>query len=325
MNAFSALEQSSHFLTRTHSSIPIHPIKGAFAWRSETIGCPRAHAHSLSLAEIEAVDALLDKVEASGIGIDCIRQGDWTNTIMRPLVEQCCMELFKGRGFVMLRRVPVTRWPLARAKLFMKVFGSQFGRLGLQNPQGDIIGEVRNLPSAGANARIYMTDREFRPHCDAADVLGLLAIRSAASGGQIRLTSSVSIFNALLSESPQLAKRLFEPTLLDLRNEQAEGSAPVAWITPCAHHNGVLKTLYISDYFRSADRHPGVKIDAEARSLFDEYDRLAAHPDLELRFDIEPGDLLILNNHTIVHARDAFVDTPGAERLLLRFLASHGA
>lgn len=324
MKAYSIIEQSSHFLSRTHTSVPDEPIFGPTAWRSADIGEVRATAHRLTEAEIAMIEALLDRVVALGVSPSDIGPCEWTISGFEPIIDQCRAQLFEGRGFALLAGLPVEQWPLARAELFMALLGSQFGRLGLQNPKGDVIGRVQNLPRADGkrHARNYITDREFRPHCDAADMLGLLAIRPAARGGQSRLTSSVSVFNALLAEAPRLAHRLFAPVLLDLVDEQLEGSEPVIAITPAAHDNGKLKTFYISDYFRSAERHPGIAIDAEAKALYDAYERVATDPALELRFDLAPGDVLLVNNHVTLHARDAFEDKPGVERLLLRFLAS---
>jgi hypothetical protein len=324
MKAFSVFEQSMHFLNRAHSGIPTRPITGPAAWRAEDMGCFRELIHRLTPGEIAAIESLLDRVTASGVSLGDIGPGDWVDPALESMINLCRAQLFKGRGFAALSGVPIERWPLARAELFMAVLGSQFGRLGVQNPRGDVIGHVQNRPSATGqpHARNYITDREFRPHCDAADMLGLLAIRPAAHGGQSRLTSSVSVFNALLAETPHLARRLFEPVLLDLVDEQPVGAEPVIPITPAAHHEGQLKTFYISDYFRGADRHPGYAIDSEAKALYDAYERLATDPRFEVRFDLAPGDLLLVNNHVMLHARDAFVDAPGAERLLLRFLVS---
>jgi hypothetical protein len=324
MKAFSVLEQSTHFLTRAHSGVPTNPIAGRAAWRAEDLGSFRDQIHRLTPGETTAIETLLDRVAASGVSLGDIGPGDWVDPAVEPIIDLCRERLFDGQGFAALSGIPVERWPLARAELFMAVLGSQFGRLGLQNPRGDVIGHVQNRPgpTGQPHARNYITDREFRPHCDAADMLGLLAIRPAAHGGQSRLTSSVSVFNALLAEAPHLARRLFEPVLLDLVDEQPADAEPVIPITPAAHHAGQLKTFYISDYFRGAERHPGYAIDNEAKALYDSYERLATDPKLEVRFDLAPGDLLLVNNHVMLHARDAFEDAPGAERLLLRFLVS---
>jgi alpha-ketoglutarate-dependent taurine dioxygenase len=46
---------------------------------------------------------------------------------------------------------------------------------------------------------------------------------------------------------------------------------------------------------------------------------------MAIAYDLEPGDVQLVNNHVLLHARDAFDDAPGRERLLLRVLASVGA
>ena len=115
---------------------------------------------------------------------------------------------------------------------------------------------------------------------------------------------------------------MFEPVLLDLMDEQPDGLDPVARLAPAAFADGRLSTVYISDYFRSAVRHPGFERDAIEAELLDCYDRLTVDARLELRFDLVPGDLLLVNNHLMPHARDAFADEPGRDRLLLRFLVS---
>jgi alpha-ketoglutarate-dependent taurine dioxygenase len=54
----------------------------------------------------------------------------------------------------------------------------------------------------------------------------------------------------------------------------------------------------------------------------DLYEQVAADPAVGLAFKLRPGDIQILNNHVTLHARSAFEDEPGRERLLLRFLVS---
>ena len=59
--------------------------------------------------------------------------------------------------------------------------GLHMGRPGAQNPQGDLLGHVRD---AGADARdafvrLYRTAANPAYHCDAADVVGLLCLQAA--------------------------------------------------------------------------------------------------------------------------------------------------
>jgi alpha-ketoglutarate-dependent taurine dioxygenase len=127
--------------------------------------------------------------------------------------------------------------------------------------------------------------------------------------------SSVAVHDELLRRRPDLAQRLYEPFLLDVRNEDASGAIRYLPIPPCRHAGGRLRTFYHSDYFRSVVRHDDVPpfTDVE-RELLDLYEEIAASPDLYLDMDLAPGDIQWLSNHSILHARTAYEDHPEPER-----------
>ena len=52
------------------------------------------------------------------------------------------------------------------------------------------------------------------------------------------------------------------------------------------------------------------------RAALDRLDELAEQEGV--RFELEPGDMLLLNNWVTLHRRDEFADEPDAPRLLLR-------
>jgi hypothetical protein len=201
------------------------------------------------------------------------------------------------------------------------------GRPGAQNPQGDLLGHVRDT---GENAddpfvRLYRTASDIADHCDAADVVGLLCLRAAKTGGASRIASSVSVYDELVRCRPDLAARLYEPFLLDVRNEDRSGALRHLPIPPCRYASGRLQTFYHSDYFRSVVRHDDVPaFSDDERTLLDLYEEIARDPALYLDMDLEPGDVQWLSNHTILHARTAYTDhdAPEHKRHLLRLWLS---
>jgi hypothetical protein len=324
----SALEQSLHFLNRPHRSVPDRPVASRAAWRASDLGSREGWFRRATPELIAALERALGDARKAGHDERTLQDAaDFALPELALELADWREELARGRGFVLLRGLPTARWAIADARLVLLGLMLQLGRPGAQNAHGDIVGEVRNTGAATVDpfARNYATDKEFRFHCDAADLLGLLCIRPAVRGGRSRISSSVSVFNELLQRRPNLARRLFSPLRLDLRNEQAAGGPPVAPLTPCAYADGALSTLYVSDYFRSIERHPGEALSADERELLDLYDELAASPEMAIAYDLEPGDVQLVNNHVLLHARDAFDDAPGRERLLLRVLASVGA
>ena len=83
----------------------------------------------------------------------------------------------------------------------------------------------------------------------------------------------------------------------------------------CFDEDGVLRTFYHSEYFRSASRLaevgplPDHKID-----LLDRFDAFGASSDFHLDMWLEQGDMQFISNHTIVHARTEYKDDPDPVR-----------
>ncbi|ODT89712.1 TauD/TfdA family dioxygenase [Phenylobacterium sp. SCN 70-31] len=315
-------EQSAHFLARDHVGPPAGAVVGEAAWYGGDLLADGSWAEELTPNVIAAFEQALVAVAAGGRNPDNLVAEDFPLAAIAPTLQRWRETLLHGRGFLVLRGVPVTQWTPAMQDLFTRALGLQFGHLGLQNPQGDVIGQVRDTGAAKRDpyARLYATAGEFRFHCDASDLVGLLCVRPAVRGGESRIASSVTVYNELHKRRPDLAALLFEPLALDLRNEHQPGAEAYAALTPCAYADGALHTAYLSDYFRSAARH--LALPPAHLELLDLYDAIAAEPGIGLSFFMRPGDVQVLNNHVALHARTAFEDEPGRERLLLRFLAS---
>ena len=234
-------------------------------------------------------------------------------------------ELLHGRGFLLVRGLPVARWGEERAALVYWGLGQHLGEPGAQNPQGELLGHVVDTGEDAANpfVRRYRTAGDIAYHCDLADAVGLLCLRAARRGGASRIVSSVSVYNELLRRRPDLIDRLYEPFCLDTRDEQGEGRLPYVPVVPCRYAGGVLRTFYHSDYFRSAVRHAEVPPFTEReQTLLDLYEEIADSPELYLDMQFEPGDIQLISNHVILHARTAYEDDPRAPRHLLRLWLS---
>jgi alpha-ketoglutarate-dependent taurine dioxygenase len=94
-----------------------------------------------------------------------------------------------------------------------------------------------------------------------------------------------------------------------------EGQKPYFTIPVFSWHQGLLTAIYQRQYIESARRFadvpPLTAIQIDALDLFDS---LANDPSLNLFMELQPGDIQIAHNHTILHDRTAFEDWPDAER-----------
>ncbi|HET8781562.1 MAG TPA: TauD/TfdA family dioxygenase, partial [Pyrinomonadaceae bacterium] len=252
------------------------------------------------------------KVNLKAIGVQ-----DVPLPTLAPRLARVLEEVMNGRGFGVIRALPVGRWTKRQAALAFLAIGVHLGNLRMQNAQGHILGHVRDLgrSSDDPNTRIYQTRERQTHHTDSCDVVALLCLRPAKKGGLSSLVSSTTIFNEMRRRRPDLLKVLMEPIETDRRGEVPEGSKPYFTIPVFNYHDGLVSAIYQRQYIESARRFPDVPPLTTAQiEALDLLDQLANDPNLNLTMEFEPGDIQLVHNHTILHDRTAFEDYPEPER-----------
>jgi hypothetical protein len=316
--------QTLHYFARPHAAIRRSPLEGPAAWRGADLRRQDDWVHELTPDEVAEIRAAVARVHERGIERRRMRAADLPLPRLAPRIDEWRRELADGRGFQLIRGVPVTDWTRDEAETFFWGFGQHLGIPGTQNPAGELLGHVIDTRSAEDrdSGRYYKTAKNIAYHCDAADVVGLLCLRKARSGGLSRIVSSVTVYNELLARRPDLVERLYRPFHLDTHGEGGVRTVP---IEACRYHGGRLRTFYHSDYFRSAFHyeHTPSMSDAE-RELLDLYESIAEDPANRLEMDLAPGDIQLVSNHTVLHARTAYEDfeEPAERRHLLRLWLS---
>ena len=316
-------EQGLHYFVRPHETIPTGPVRSPAAWRGAELEGDRARwIHVLSAAEIDELDRAV--AQTRGKAVAALSRWDFPLPSLGPRLVKIRDEVARGIGVQVLRGVPVERWSSEDCERFFWAFGLHLGRPGAQNRDGELLGHVRDLGVSydDPTVRGYKTKAALSYHCDAADAVGLLCLRTAKEGGQSRFVSSVTVWNELVRTQPELAERLFSPFALDTRGD---GGLDFFRLPPCRYAGGVLRTFYHADYFRTAEQHPGApRLNETERALLDAYDAIAGTEGIYLDMEFEPGDVQLLSNHTVLHARTAYVDheEPERKRHLLRLWLS---
>jgi hypothetical protein len=271
----------------------------------------------LSEGEIAEVQRAVHDLKQSSIDLTTITASDVALPRLGPRLQGMIDEVMKGRGFVLIKGLPVGKWTKREAAVAFLIIGVHLGNLRMQNAEGHLLGHVRDLgrSSDDPNTRIYQTRERQTFHTDSCDVVGLMCLQQAKSGGLSSLVSSTTIFNEIRRRRPDLLNVLLQPIETDRRGEVPEGSKPYFNIPVFNYHDGLVSAIYQRQYIESARRFPGVapltSLQIEALDLFDE---LANDPKLNLMMELEPGDIQLVHNHTILHDRTAFEDYPEPER-----------
>jgi hypothetical protein len=270
-------------------------------------------------------------VERSRVALTTITEADVLLPTLRPRLNELLDEVLNGRGFVLIKGLPIERWSRREAAIAFLAIGVHLGNLRMQNAAGHLLGHVKDLgrSSDDPNTRIYQTRERQTHHTDSCDVVGLMCLQTAKSGGLSNLVSSATIFNEMRRLRPDLLRVLLEPIETDRRGEVPDGGKPYFNIPVFNYHDGLVSAIYQRQYIESARRFAGVApLTALQIEALDLVDQLANDSTLNLTMELQPGDVQLVHNHTILHDRTAFEDyaEPERKRHLLRlWLAPKGA
>jgi hypothetical protein len=319
--------QAMRYFLRPHDSIRREPLEVPAAWRGPEVEKRGDYVVELSAGDIAELERAADGVVKRGIALAELGRDEFPLPTLAPRLAEWARELGTGRGLMLLRGLPVERWGEERSSLVYWGLAHHLGEPGAQNGAGDLLGHVLDTGEDASDpfVRRYRTAGDIRYHCDLADVVGLLCLRPAKSGGASRIVSSVAVYNELVRRRPDLVERLYEPFFLDARGDQGDDGPKYVPIPPCRHAAGVLRTFFHSDYFRSAPRHEGVPPLSDSElELLDLYESIASSPELRLDMEFRPGDIQLISNHFVLHARTAYEDfaEPARRRHLLRLWLS---
>lgn len=232
-----------------------------------------------------------------------------------------------GRGFILLRGLPVSEMDARSAAMAYWGIGLHIGRARSQNQQGHLLGHVCDLGLDLENptTRVYQTTKRQTFHTDSCDIVSLLCLKTAKSGGLSSLVSSVAIHDRMLKERPDLAHILYQPFATDRRGEIPAGAKPYFWLPVFNRFAGKLSTIYARRYIQSAQRFSELpRLTPIQLEALDFFDGLAEDPEMRLDMEFQPGDIQMICNHVILHDRTAYEDWPQPEkkRHLLRLWLS---
>lgn len=299
----------------TSTNLPIArprgPLAGPDVWRGPELAAS-AWSRRLTHDELAVLDAGADRLLAAGWP----HHIDAETATSVPSLAGLRDELVFGRGFVVLRGLSIAN-DLARTAARFWLLGLQFGRPVSQNARGHLLGHVCDLglDSADPATRLYQTNQRQGFHTDSSDLVALLCLRIARSGGRSSLASAAAVFNEVRARAPELAGALFEPIATDHRGEQPAGARPWFEIPILSYLDDRLTVIYQRRYIESAARFPGaLALDARRRAALDVFDAVLDDPSVHLEMDLEPGDVQLVHNHQLLHDRTAFVDDPDPRR-----------
>jgi alpha-ketoglutarate-dependent taurine dioxygenase len=230
-------------------------------------------------------------------------------------------EVRAGKGIVLVRGLPV-EGSLEQFIAAVWQTGKHFGHALSQNAQGELIGQVVDASREDATPRMYRSNLELRPHSDITAMISLACWQKAQSGGASVVVSGVTVHDQIRRQAPQLLEPLYCGYYYHRLGEEGPDEEPATpyRVPVFANRNGQLSVRYQRAGIAAGQRERGVALTGEDVAAFNLFDEIAKAPENRLSFYLERGEMMVINNYAVMHARTQFTNysEPERQRRLVR-------
>ena len=296
----------------------------AAAWTVRDVEADRRWIYPLTGRESAA---LLAAVRAAG-DPDGRPLLDWTRADFAlddalPTLAAAFREVRDGRGMALVKNLPRAGVTPSEFRLMTWAIGLQFGVARPQNRASDYITEVRDVGQTyrSPTGRGYNSSAELDFHTDSADVVLLSCYNQAPVGGMSMCASAATAFGVVQAERPDYARTLTSDYPFSRNGEQTGAEAPWYAVPICTVGEGRVFCRWNRNRIENAQKLPGVPVlSAMQRAAMEYFDAVLRRPQNMFCMYLEPGDLQMLCNQSMLHSRTSFEDHPQDEkkRLLYR-------
>ena len=295
-------------------------IVAPFAWKGADLQDQTDWIRPFRPDELKEIDAALQGVKRRGLDWVDVTREDFPLPAFSSELAQIAQELETGRGMILLRGLPLEYSPDDLRIVYWGI-GAHLGTAVSQGGRGELLGIVEDEGKAVENTkrRGSKTSGSLPFHSDRCDIVGLLCVRKAKSGGMSRIASAAAIHNEVLRRRPDLIDAYYADWHNSRQGDEQPGESRAYPKPIFGFRDGHFTGLFSPAYIQFAQEYPEVPRLTQAQE--DALDLFGGLSDeLALNMSFEPGDIQLLNNHLIYHARSRYDDFPEKDRkrLLLR-------
>ncbi|OGA21530.1 MAG: hypothetical protein A3I02_13360 [Betaproteobacteria bacterium RIFCSPLOWO2_02_FULL_67_26] len=295
-------------------------IVAPFAWNGAALQRRTDWIRPFKPAELAEIDAALRAVRRRGLDWVDVTREDFPLPAFSAELAGIAQELETGRGMILLRGLPLA-YPPDDLRMAYWGIGAHLGTAVSQGGRGELLGIVEDEGREVENTRRRgsKTSGSLPFHADRCDVVGLLCVRKAKSGGLSRIASAAAIHNEVLRRRPDLLDAFYADWYNSRQGDERPGESRAYPKPIFGFRDGHFTGLFSPAYIQFAQEYPEVpRLTRQQEEALDLFGALSDELALDMAF--EPGDIQLLNNHLIYHARTRYDDyaEQHRKRLLLR-------
>ena len=294
------------------------PITTAAAWRGDRLMQGADWVYPLTDAEVGELEALGARFIADDPDLRRVSSADYPLVECADAVSDWAHEVDFGRGFVLVRGLRVELYSNMLSAAIYYILGLHIGDPIRQNELGDLIDHVYATSDKTMDDPTALSSKvrdNLVYHSDSSDIVALMCLHPAESGGASCLVSGAEIYNEILRRRPDLAPLLLEPFHFDWRRQDHSSPANTYTSPIVSMAEGVFSMYAGSLYILTAQEYPEVpRLNADQMEVLRLFDEITIEPGMAIEMDFRPGDIQWLSNFAALHSRTLFHDYPEPQR-----------
>jgi alpha-ketoglutarate-dependent taurine dioxygenase len=299
-----------------------HAIEGPSAWR-------RGDVHSedyrvpLSAACLDEIRRVADELRTFPLPTILRHPDDFAWPLCRAAMDEVRHILKHGVRFAIVDSLPLDELSHDEATAIYWLLSSMVARPVAQKLDGTMIYDVHDTGAQalpGSGIRPDKTNIEIRFHVDNAyntsppEIVGLLCLRPAKSGGVSRVLSFHSVHNELQKRHHNLLPRFYRPFWFDRQREFHPGEAEIFSAPVFVDDRGELQGRFSLHQINSGYALRGEPVDDEGAAALAATLDIFEEPEISIDFDFAPGEIQFVDNRVLGHSRTEFEDYPEPDR-----------
>ena len=299
----------------------LEPVRAPSAWTAADLARDRSWDYELSARGQRELEDALRLVQERGLALAEITREAFPLPSLQEMLGDVQHQLRAGRGFALLRGVPVDGHSLDDLEKLYWGLGTYLGTAVTQNSEAGLIHYVTDgklRPRQGT--RGVGNPGKVEPHVDLADCVGLFCVRQAPDDPPSLAASSMTVYNELLRRHPEWLPRLYEGYPWTRMAEEAPNESPVSdyRVPVFSAADGTVTCRFNAGWIRKGAERASTPLTEEDLEMFEFIRATAAGH--AFSFPLHAGEIAWMNNYTVFHGRAAHepVADEQRKRLLLR-------
>lgn len=123
--------------------VPFALVDGPCAWKVADFPSLEDLFYTLTPADIAELEDAINAALATGAPIETLTRTDYPLPNLGAKLQELGHEAQFGRGFALIRGVPVDRWTRQQSMAAYWLMGTYWGKAQSQNKKGHLIGHIK--------------------------------------------------------------------------------------------------------------------------------------------------------------------------------------